>query len=130
MSRVVTYEEWKQHQTKDSFYVLLHNKVYDVSKFLDEHPGGDEIIMAEAGKDASDAFEDVGHSEEARSKLPSMLIGEFAGSEELKKTSHSPAATTTKKPASSTSSESTSPVVYAAAAAGVAVAYFAYQSLA
>ena len=37
--------------------------------------------MAEAGKDATDAFEDVGHSEDALSKLPGMLVGQFAGSD-------------------------------------------------
>jgi cytochrome b involved in lipid metabolism len=29
------------------------------------------------GKDATEAFEDVGHSDEARALLPGMLIGEF-----------------------------------------------------
>ena len=31
------------------------------------------------GKDASEAFEDVGHSDEARAMLPKMLLGEFKG---------------------------------------------------
>ena len=29
------------------------------------------------GQDATEAFEDVGHSDEARELLPAMLIGEF-----------------------------------------------------
>ncbi len=29
------------------------------------------------GKDATEAFEDVGHSDEARALLPDMLVGEF-----------------------------------------------------
>lgn len=29
------------------------------------------------GKDATEAFEDVGHSDEARAMLPGMLVGEF-----------------------------------------------------
>jgi len=33
--------------------------------------------LAEAGKDATEAFEDVGHSDEARALLPGMLVGEF-----------------------------------------------------
>ena len=44
---------------------------------MDEHPGGDEVILAEAGQDATEAFEDVGHSDEARALLPGMLVGEF-----------------------------------------------------
>jgi hypothetical protein len=30
-----------------------------------------------SGKDATEAFEDVGHSDEARGFLPGMLVGEF-----------------------------------------------------
>lgn len=29
------------------------------------------------GKDATEAFEDVGHSDEARALLPDMLVGDF-----------------------------------------------------
>ena len=29
------------------------------------------------GQDATEAFEDVGHSDEARALLPGMLVGEF-----------------------------------------------------
>jgi len=77
MSKVVTLEELKKHTSKDSLYVLLHEKVYDVTKFIDEHPGGDEVILAEAGIDATEAFEDVGHSDEARALLPDLLVGTF-----------------------------------------------------
>ncbi|KIY52285.1 cytochrome b5 [Fistulina hepatica ATCC 64428] len=78
--KIITYDELKAHASKESMYILLHGKVYDVTKFLDEHPGGDEVIIAEAGdtgKDGTDAFEDVGHSDEARALLPDMLVGEF-----------------------------------------------------
>jgi cytochrome b involved in lipid metabolism len=32
-----------------------------------------------AGRDATEAFEDVGHSDEARAMLPKMFVGEFNG---------------------------------------------------
>jgi hypothetical protein len=48
-----------------------------VTKYLNEHPGGPEIIMDFAGKDADDMFEDIGHSTGARDKLKSLLIGEL-----------------------------------------------------
>lgn len=50
-------------------------KVYDVTKYLNEHPGGPEIVLDYAGKDADDMFEDIGHSSGAREKLKSLLIG-------------------------------------------------------
>ena len=33
-----------------------------VSQWMDEHPGGDFVLLQEAGKDATDAFADIGHS--------------------------------------------------------------------
>jgi cytochrome b involved in lipid metabolism len=38
--------------------------VYDITKFLNEHPGGSEVIMEVAGQDGTEGFEDVGHSED------------------------------------------------------------------
>ncbi|KAJ7771066.1 cytochrome b5-like heme/steroid binding domain-containing protein [Mycena maculata] len=83
-AKIVTYAELKANNTKEKLYVLIHEKVYDVTKFLDEHPGGDEVILAESGQDATEAFEDVGHSDEARELLPGMLVGEFEKNGELK----------------------------------------------
>ncbi|RDB19837.1 Cytochrome b5 [Hypsizygus marmoreus] len=80
-AKTVTIDDLRAHNTKDSFYILIHSKVYDVTKFIDEHPGGDEVILAEAGQDATEAFEDVGHSDEARALLPDMLVGDFEGSD-------------------------------------------------
>lgn len=37
------------------------------------------------GRDATEAFEDVGHSDEARAMLPKMLVGEFKGETKVKK---------------------------------------------
>jgi len=82
--KIVTLEELRANKTKESMYVLLHGKVYNVTKFLDEHPGGDEVILAEGGQDATEAFEDVGHSDEARALLPDMLIGDFEPGSNLK----------------------------------------------
>lgn len=38
------------------------------------------IPPSSAGQDATEAFEDVGHSDEARALLPEMLVGDFEGS--------------------------------------------------
>ncbi|KZT62777.1 cytochrome b5 [Calocera cornea HHB12733] len=77
--KTITIDQLKEHSKKEDLWILIHGKVYDVTKFLDEHPGGDEVILAEKGTDATEAFEDVGHSDEARALLPDMLIGTFKG---------------------------------------------------
>ncbi|KAK7470244.1 hypothetical protein VKT23_001679 [Stygiomarasmius scandens] len=81
MSKTVTAEQLKAHTTKNDIWLLISGKVYNVTKFIDEHPGGDEVILAEAGHDATEAFEDVGHSDEARALLPDMLVGDFEKSD-------------------------------------------------
>jgi cytochrome b involved in lipid metabolism len=52
-------------------------KVYDVTKYLDDHPGGAEVMLDVAGQDADEFFEDIGHSKEARSELKKYIIGNY-----------------------------------------------------
>merc|ERR1712066_15543 len=59
-----------------SIWMVIHDKVFDVTKFLDEHPGGEEILIETAGKDASEAFEDVGHSTDAREMMEEYFLGD------------------------------------------------------
>ena len=58
---------------------LPRGKVYDVTPFMDDHPGGGEIMLSGAGKDATQDFEDVGHSPHARKLLEKYYLDEFAG---------------------------------------------------
>lgn len=37
--------------------------------------GGEEVMLDVAGQDATEAFEDVGHSDEARETLDQLLVG-------------------------------------------------------
>ncbi|KAJ5368413.1 FMN-dependent dehydrogenase-domain-containing protein [Penicillium cataractarum] len=48
-----------EHNSRDSCWVIVHGKAYDVTDFLNEHPGGSRIILRYAGKDATDAFDPV-----------------------------------------------------------------------
>ena len=62
----------------------INGNVYDITKFLNEHPGGSEVIMEVAGQDGSEGFEDVGHSEDAREMLAEYKIGELPAEEKAK----------------------------------------------
>ncbi|CAO3608397.1 unnamed protein product [Cunninghamella echinulata] len=77
MSKVFSIAEVNDHQTKGDLWLVVHNKVYDITPFVLEHPGGEEVLLDEAGKDATESFEDIGHSDEAREILAKYLIGEL-----------------------------------------------------
>jgi len=75
MSKELTYAEVSGHNTKKDLFVVIHDKVYNASSFVDEHPGGEEVLLDVGGQDATEAFEDVGHSDEAREILDGLLVG-------------------------------------------------------
>lgn len=50
-------------------------KVYDVTNYLDDHPGGAEVLLDVGGQDADEFFEDIGHSKDARDELAKHLVG-------------------------------------------------------
>ncbi|XP_039040126.1 cytochrome b5-like isoform X2 [Hibiscus syriacus] len=70
--------------------VGLSSMVYDVTKFLEDHPGGDEVLLSATGKDATDDFEDVGHSDSARDMMDQYCVGEIDVSTIPKKTKYKP----------------------------------------
>lgn len=72
-------EEAAKHTTSDSCWLMIDGYVYDVTSFLDDHPGGGELLLNAAGKDATDDFEDVGHSKNARKDMLNYLIGAVDG---------------------------------------------------
>lgn len=58
----ISLHEVKQHNKPDDCWVIIHGKVYDLTKFLPYHPGSPHVILNVAGKDATHQFDDVGHS--------------------------------------------------------------------
>ncbi|NXA33506.1 CYB5 protein, partial [Eudromia elegans] len=75
--RFYRLEEVQKHNNSQSTWFILHNRVYDVTKFLEEHPGGEEVLREQAGGDATENFEDVGHSTDARALSETFIIGEL-----------------------------------------------------
>lgn len=76
----VKYYRLSEVEERNSFkstWIIINHKVYDVTKFLEEHPGGEEVLREQAGGDATESFEDVGHSTDAREMAKSLLIGEL-----------------------------------------------------
>ncbi|XP_049574620.1 cytochrome b5 type B [Syngnathus scovelli] len=72
-----TLEDVQSHNMSNDTWLIIHDKVYDVTSFLEEHPGGEEVLLEQAGADATESFEDVGHSTDAREMLQQFYIGEL-----------------------------------------------------
>ena len=69
------------HDTGKSCYVLFDKCVYDVTSFLDDHPGGANLILGYGGKDVTEIMRDESshiHSEAAYEILKENLIDVFA----------------------------------------------------
>lgn len=56
-------------------------KYSTVFSLLLQHPGGEEVLLEQAGKDATEAFEDVGHSTDARDLMKRYKVGELVESD-------------------------------------------------
>jgi len=52
-------EEVSKHNNDKDCWVIIHGKAYDVTEFMPEHPGGMQIILKWAGKDATETYEPI-----------------------------------------------------------------------
>uniref|UniRef100_A0A8C2Q0L3 Fatty acid 2-hydroxylase n=1 Tax=Cyprinus carpio TaxID=7962 RepID=A0A8C2Q0L3_CYPCA len=77
--RFFSEKEVAKHCTKDSCWVLLGTRVYDVTGFLRMHPGGEALILRRCGRDISREIEGPPHrhSENARRWMEQYYIGEL-----------------------------------------------------
>ncbi|ORZ24502.1 hypothetical protein BCR42DRAFT_446440 [Absidia repens] len=80
MAKVYTSSQVASHTTADSCWIIYNRKVYDVTEFIMDHPGGDDLILDYAGKDVTAVMKDVlehEHSESAYEILDDYCIGTF-----------------------------------------------------
>ncbi|CAH2103054.1 unnamed protein product [Euphydryas editha] len=82
MTQLFTRKEIEERNRKDNAAIIIDNVVYDVSKFMEDHPGGVEVLLDNAGKDASRCFRDVGHSDDAKLWRGEFKIGEIVKEEQ------------------------------------------------
>jgi predicted heme/steroid binding protein len=55
--KTYTWEEVAEHNTEKSLWVTVRGKVYDISSWVNNHPGGKEILLLAAGRDITYAFD-------------------------------------------------------------------------
>ncbi|XP_076764126.1 cytochrome b5 [Xylocopa sonorina] len=81
--KTITLDEVAWHDTLDNCWVVIHDFVYDCTELLSSHPGGADVILEYAGRDATLAFVGTGHSNSARGNLERFLIGELPPEERI-----------------------------------------------
>lgn len=80
-----TRSEIEKNNDNDKVYLILHDKVYNVHSFLNEHPGGEEILLDHKGTDGSEDFDDVGHSKDAMELMKKYQVGELVEADRTNK---------------------------------------------
>ncbi|KAA8546358.1 hypothetical protein F0562_002903 [Nyssa sinensis] len=75
-SKTFSMSEVKKHNSADSAWIIVHDHIYDCTKFLKEHPGGADSILINAGTDCTEEFDAI-HSDKAKKLLEDFRIGEL-----------------------------------------------------
>ena len=83
MRKSFTAEEVAKHNTAEDCWIIIHDKVYDVTSFLPEHPGGKKVVVREAGKDATAKFDSLHDSNVLRKYGQDLYVGDLAPSSKL-----------------------------------------------
>lgn len=80
-NRVISAEELARHSSRDEqVWVALNGRVYDLTEYVEEHPGGVEAVLDVAGMDGTEHFSAV-HNKELLDAMGFEPIGVFnAGS--------------------------------------------------
>jgi nitrate reductase (NAD(P)H) len=72
--KVFTMAEVEQHNTEEDCWIIVKDRVYDATEYLDMHPGGMESITINGGQDATEDFYAI-HSSKAQKMLEKWYIG-------------------------------------------------------
>ncbi|XP_059432404.1 cytochrome b5-like [Corylus avellana] len=78
--KVYTLPEVAEHNSPKDCWLVIFGRVYNVTKFLEDHPGGDDVLLSATGKDATNDFEDVGHSSSAKAMMDEYYVGDIDSS--------------------------------------------------
>ncbi|XP_054477451.1 cytochrome b5 reductase 4 [Anoplopoma fimbria] len=74
----VTQEELQKHNTRDDCWTCIRGMVYNITPYMDYHPGGEEELMKAAGIDGTDLFDQVHRWVNYESMLKECLVGRMA----------------------------------------------------
>ncbi|CAK5115379.1 unnamed protein product [Meloidogyne enterolobii] len=78
----VDHIELSKHCSEHDCWILLFDTVYDVTRYLEFHPGGIPQLMRAAGSDATELFNELHRWVNYKSMLKNCVIGPFVGQRE------------------------------------------------
>ncbi|KAH7141869.1 FMN-dependent dehydrogenase-domain-containing protein [Dactylonectria macrodidyma] len=67
---MIPIAEVEKHNSRESCWVVIDGNVFDVTEFLNRHPGGSNVILRRAGMDATEEYEQVHPPGTIESHLP------------------------------------------------------------
>ena len=67
-----------RHSSAGDLWLVVGGKVYDVTDFVDEHPGGVDAIMKRPGMDNTAGFNGPQHPERVHQLIGEYYIGRLA----------------------------------------------------
>ena len=74
----LTLQEVAKHNSQSDCWLIIENKIYGVTNYLNSHPGGVSAIVSYCGKDATQAFNvTMPHSQNAHNILVGFYIGDL-----------------------------------------------------
>lgn len=96
-----TAKQVAEHNSPKDAWIIIHGQgklfiitktpclltclqVYDVTEYFADHPGGADVLTEAAGTDASEDFDNAGHSEDAFEIMKDLCVGKLQGFEKKK----------------------------------------------
>ena len=73
---VYTLDQVNEHKTEDDCWVAVSNRVYNITKWLNKHPGGKQLLLNLGGRDCSDEFR-IFHYKPNFTLLNTFVVGEL-----------------------------------------------------
>ncbi|NXT39172.1 NB5R4 reductase, partial [Pelecanoides urinatrix] len=74
----VTEDELAKHNKKEDCWICIRGFVYNVTPYMEYHPGGEDELMKAAGMDGTDLFDQVHRWVNYESMLKECLVGRMA----------------------------------------------------